>query len=199
MRLRKLWDTVHSSLWFLPSLCVGIAMLAAISLVQLDEGLGSAVDEWPLVLGFGANGARGMLTAIASSVITVAGVTFSVTIVSLSLTASTYSPRVLRTFLSDRGNQSVLGLLVGTFVYCLLVLRTIRGGDDEFVPLLATSLALLLALVSLGMFVYFVHNVAEAIQVSTLTNEIAARTRETLERLFPERVSLGRAEIQYTA
>jgi uncharacterized membrane protein len=79
-----------------------------------------------------------MLAAIAGSMITVAGVVFSVTLVALSLAASQYSPRVLRTFMGDRPTQVVLGVFVGIFAYCLVVLRTVRGGEENaFVPSIA--------------------------------------------------------------
>jgi uncharacterized membrane protein len=134
-----------------------------------------------------------MLTAIASSMITVAGTVFSVTIVALSLAATQYSPRVLRTFTSDHPTQMVLGAFVGIFVYCLIVLRTIRGGDDpDFVPPLAVLGGLLLALVGIALLVYFIHHLAESIQASAIVSRIASATLDTIDRLFPE--DLGRPD-----
>ncbi len=86
------------------------------------------VMRWPLLFGAGAAGARGLLTTVASSMITVAGVVFSITLVALSLTSSQYTSRVVRNFMRDRVNQWVLGIFLGIFAYCLVVLRTIRRG-----------------------------------------------------------------------
>lgn len=80
---------------------------------------------------------------------TVAGVTFS-----LAQASSQYTPRILRNFMSDRANQIVLGTFVGIFVYCLVVLRTIRGGDENlFVPSLSVVFAIFLALVGIGFLI----------------------------------------------
>jgi uncharacterized membrane protein len=130
-----------------------------------------------------------MLQAIAGSVLGLAGIAFSSTLVVLSLTASTYTPRVLRNFMSDLGNQFVLGTLLATFVYALLVLRTIRngeGGAQEFVPTLAVSVAVLIALLDLGVFIYFIHHIAQSIQVSTITAGVAKETKRRIDHLFPE-------------
>lgn len=144
-------------------------------------------DRWPRLFGVGHDGSRAMLTAIASSMITVAGVVFSVTIVALSLAASQYSPRVLRTFTSDRPTQLVLGVFVGIFAYCLVVLRTIRGGNGgSFVPSLAVLGGLVLALIGIGFLVYFIHHLAASIQASSILSRVAAATLAAVDELFPE-------------
>ncbi len=118
--------------------------------------------------------------------ITVAGVVFSITIVALSLASSQYTSRVLRNFMSDRINQTVLGLFVGIFAYCLVVLRTIRGGDEgEFVPALAMLAGLILGLVGIGVLIFFIHHIATSIQASQILAAVAAETIRAVERLFP--------------
>ncbi len=130
-------------------------------------------------------GARVVLSTVAATVTTVAATTFAVTIVALSISAQQYSPRVLRNFIRDPGNQMVLGILIGTFVYSLLVLQSVRTGDEEFVPSLALVGALVLALVSLGAFIYFISHIANAIQGTTITAGILRETTRAIERLFP--------------
>lgn len=75
--------------------------------------------------------ARAMLSTIAGSMMTVVGVTFSMTLLTLALASSQYTSRVLRNFMRNRITQIVLGIFAGIFTYCLIVLRTIRGGDEE--------------------------------------------------------------------
>jgi len=154
-RLRSLWLDLLGSLWFVPGLMVIAGVAVALLLIELDPMVGRQLaDDWPRLFGAGAEGARGMLSAIATSMITVAGVVFSVTIVALSLTASQYSPRVLRNFMSDRPTQVVLGAFVAVFAYCLVVLRTIRGGDEgAFVPSLAVLGGVLMAFVGIGLLI----------------------------------------------
>ena len=117
--MRKLWIQIRSSLWFVPTLLVAVGAFAAIGLVQIDLAYAKVLQgkSWEPLLNAGAEGARGMLTAIASSMITVAGVAFSITIVTLSLASTQYTPRILRNFMRDRGNQFVLGTFVAIFTY----------------------------------------------------------------------------------
>jgi uncharacterized membrane protein len=196
-RLRSILSDLHKGLWFLPSLIVGAATLLAAGMIWLDSRTEWHLGrQWPLVFGSGAEGSRGMLSTIASSVITVAGVVFSITIVALSLTASQYSPRLLRNFMADRPTQAVLGAFVAIFVYCLVVLRTIRGIDDAhpFIPSLSVLVALLLALVGIGLFVYFIHHVAVSIQVSSILERIGKETAAAIVRLYPESLPLSQPD-----
>jgi uncharacterized membrane protein len=88
---------------------------------------------------------------------------------------------VLRNFMSDRSNQVVLGVFVGVFVYCLLVLRTVRGGDDAFLPGLSILLAIVLAITAIGFLIYFIHHIATSIQVSEMASRITQQTLQALE------------------
>ena len=186
-RLRSLWLNLRDSLWFLPTLivCAGIAL--ALLLVEFDAVFDvDFAQRWPRVFGAGAEGSRAMLSAIATSMITVAGVVFSITIVALSLAASQYSPRVLRTFMADRPTQVVLGAFVAVFAYCLIVLRTIRGPEEGgFVPSLAVLGGVAMAFVGVALLIFFIHHVASAIQVSYIVARIADDTGGAIDRLFP--------------
>ena len=145
---RDFWADVRSSFWFVPAVIVCAAATLALALVETDRMVVRNVgDSWPRLFGAGAAGSRGVLSTIAGSMITVAGVIFSITIVSLSLASSQYTSRVIRNFIGDRANQTVLGVFVGIFAYCLVVLRTTRGGDEgAFVPALSVLVAVALAL-----------------------------------------------------
>ena len=187
-RFRRWWLDLNSSLWFVPSLMVLGAILAAYFLVHLDDSIG---HEWtkrhPLLFGAGADGARGMLSSIAGSMITVAGLIFSLTLSTLAQVSSQYTSRLLRNFMRDRSNQVVMGFFVSIFVYCLAVLRTIRGGDERvFVPSLAVAFGLLLALVSIGMLIFFIHHIASSIQAANVIGGAAQETEKLLAKLFPK-------------
>jgi uncharacterized membrane protein len=138
-----------------------------------------------------------MLATIAGSIITVAGVTFSITVVAVAQASTQYTPRILRNFMRDRPNQIVLGVLAGVFVYCLVVLRTIRGSDElEFIPAIAVLVAVALAVVAIGFFVFFIHHIAETLESGSILARIGRETVEAVEHLFPE--ALGE-EIANTA
>ena len=189
--LRKLhhwWQESRSSFWFVPTMVVLDAVVLAIVLITVDATVDlPVIERWPLLFGSGAAGARGLLTAVAGSMITVAGVVFSITLVALSLTSSQYTSRVIRTFMRDRVTQVVLGVFVGIFAYCLVVLRTIRGGDEgAFVPALAMLTALILAFVGIAYLIYFIHHISVSIQASSIIAATAEETIAAMDHLFPQ-------------
>lgn len=177
MTKRSIWFSLRASLWLMPLLALAVGALAALLLVQLDLRFAQQLNRaWPELLLTGPDGARQILATIGSSMITVAGVVFSITIVSLSLTANQYSPRVLRNFMRDTLNQTVLGVFVAVFIYSLLVLQAVGSPQPAFVPQLALWTGLLLALVSIGFLIAFIHHTATSIQVSEIVERITAET-----------------------
>jgi uncharacterized membrane protein len=187
-RLASCWTDLRSSLWFIPTVLVLAAIVLAVTLVEVDSHIDPHLwDTWPRLFGAGAEGSRGMLAAIASSMITVAGVVFSITIVVLSLAASQYSPRVLHHFMRDRTHQTVLGAFVGIFAYCLVVMRTIRSGEEGlFIPSLAVMGGVLLAFLGLGLLIFFIHHISVAIQASHILATAAGETLRAIAHVFPE-------------
>lgn len=196
-KIRHLWSNLRSSLWFLPSLMVACSGLLAAALIEADA---SVIDRWlarwPRLFGAGAEGARAMLSTIAGSMMSVVGITFSMTLVALALASSQFSSRVLRNFMGNRATQGVLGIFAGIFTYCLIVLRTIRSGNEvEFVPNLAVFFAFVLALAGVGCLIFFVHHIATSIQASSIIASVARETIETIDRIFPEKLGVGPGEI----
>lgn len=187
-KLNHWWQEIRSSFWFVPAVMVLDAVVLATVLITVDATVDlHAVDRWPLVFGAGAAGARGLLTAVAGSMITVAGVVFSITLVALSLTSSQYTSRVIRNFMRDRVNQVVLGIFVGIFAYCLVVLRTIRGGDEgAFVPTLAVMGGLILAFIGIAFLIYFIHHISMTIQASSIIVRVSQETLRAVDHLFPK-------------
>ncbi|MDV2993798.1 MAG: hypothetical protein N4J56_003452 [Chroococcidiopsis sp. SAG 2025] len=185
VKLGKLWDRLHSSYWFLPTTMAVLAIALAFTMLSLDRaGFYGPLEKWGWIYTGGANGAREVLSSVAGSVISVAATAFSITIVALQLAASNYSPRLLRNFMQDTGNQLVLGTFIGTFIYCLLVLRTVRGdGDDydSFVPQLAVTVGILLALASIGVLIFFIHHASTIIQASHIIMEASHDLHQAID------------------
>lgn len=186
LRLRRAAD----SFWFLPALLVLLAIVIAELVVGLDRwmagtGLRAELDWLDVV---SASGGRDILGAVAGSILAVAATSFSITISVLATASSTYGPRLVRNFMSDRGNQLVLGAFGATFVYGLMVLRTIRDPSQDggaFVPALAILLAVLIAIADVAILVYFINHIADSVQVSTLSERVKKDLIATVERLYP--------------
>ncbi|HEX8598888.1 MAG TPA: DUF2254 family protein, partial [Chloroflexia bacterium] len=143
-RLRNFWNAIQGSLWFLPSTVVVGCVALAFIMVWLDHSVREVVVSLPLLFQAGPEAARDTLSTISTSMLTVASVAFSFTIVVFSFASSQYGSRTLHNFMDDNVNQTVLGTLLGTFVYCQLVLRTIRLEENSFVPSISVNFALLL-------------------------------------------------------
>lgn len=142
-------DAVSTQLWPIPALGIAVAAVAGVLLPRLDaridDNLPPTVANY--LFGAGASAARAVLEAVAGSLITVTSLTFSLTVVTLQLASSQFSPRLLRTFSSDRFVQATLALFLGTFTYALTVLRTVRTPADDqdlFVPQISVTVAFLL-------------------------------------------------------
>jgi uncharacterized membrane protein len=191
-KIKNLWDNLQASFWFVPSLIVAFSIALAVVLIEADAtGSEDWMANWPRLFGAGAEGARGMLATIAGSMMTVVGVTFSMTLMTLALASSQYTSRILRNFMRDRVTQVVLGIFAGIFTYCLIVLRTIRGGDEGgFVPSLSVAVSVVLAIGGIGSLIFFIHHIASSIQASSIIASVAGETLMALDRLFPEK--LGR-------
>ncbi len=182
--LRLLWERLHSGLWFVPTVMSVAATLLAVACARLDE----IAQTSPMNLGFLYNGtaesARSLLSTVAGSMITVAGVSFSVTMVALSLASSQLGPRLLVNFMRDRGNQVVLGGFIATFLFCLLALGSTPETQAKFVSVSA-SVALLLTVASLLLLIYFIHHIAASMQADHVIRAVAAEVELCLRGIFP--------------
>ena len=187
--LLQLFQAVHASYWFIPGLMLLLAIVLGAVMVALDsgpagdllEGIGWYQQSKPA-------GAREVLSTIAGSMITVGGVVFSITIVAIAFAASQYGPRILTNFMSDRGNQIALGTFIATFAYSVAVLRTIYSGDDDFVPELSIMVAMILAVCSLVVLVYYIHHLPESLHANQVIALIGAELIEGIKERFPAQI-----------
>jgi uncharacterized membrane protein len=164
------------------------AFLTAVGMIQQSAFVPrELLMRFPRLFGADAQSSRSMLSTIAGSMATIVGVTFSITVVAVAQASSQYTSRILRNFLSDRPSQVVLGMLAGTFVYCLVLIRTIRGDSDAlFIPGLGILGAFVLAIVSFGFLVFFIHHIAESLQASQVLARVRRDTIAAIDRLYSD-------------
>lgn len=187
-RVKNKWEAIQASFWFIPSIMLLGGVIIALFMISLDKNLENEVYTISQILSdVSAEGARSVLTTIAGSMATVAGVAFSITIVALSLASSQFGPRLLRNFMKDTGNQTALGTFTSTFIYCLIVLRSIHTGEDQtFVPILSVNLGMVFAIANVGMLIYFIHHVSTSIQADQIIAGVYHDLELQIEKLFPE-------------
>ncbi len=172
----------------MPSLAVVDGIVAALVLIEADAVWGDRwLALWPRLFGAGAEGARQMLSTLAGSMMSLMGITFSMTLVALALASSQYTSRILRNFMKNRATQTTLGVFAGIFAYCLIVLRSIRGGDPGFIPNAAVFFAFVLALGGVVVLIFFIHHIASSIQAVSIIASVAQETDAAMDRVLPEK------------
>lgn len=186
---------VRESFWFLPALLGVVAIVVAQALVEVDRALLDGGTTVPFLDGLSAGGGRSILTTIGTAMLTVAGTSFSITISVLATTSSTYGPRLVRNFTADRANQLVLAAFTSTFLYAMIVLRTVHTAIDDgdpFVPVVAIHVAVLLAVLDVGVLVFFIHHIASSTQITSLQRQVQTDLRAAVEAAHRERDGDGR-------
>jgi uncharacterized membrane protein len=185
--MTRTWRRLQDRFWLVPLLFAVLAATLGLGLTTLDDWLDTSIRV-PFLFTGGPEGARALLSAIITSMISFTGLVFSITIVVLQLTSSQFSPRVLRTFLRDSVNQVALGVFVATFVYALVVLRAVRGTaqTETVVPQVSVTVAFGFVLASVVVFLVHIDHIAQSIRAATIVTRIGDETREVLDRRHPE-------------
>lgn len=188
-RRTAILEALRSRLWPVPALGVVTAVAAGIVLPELDAALDAHIPPTlsEYLFGGGADAAREVLGAVATSLITVTSLTFSLTLITLQLASSQYTPRLLRTFAADQFVQRTLALFLATFVYALTVLRTVRNDSDggaEFVPQIAVTFAYMMAMASVLALVLFLGHLVRQIRIETMLNHVRADISDTAARML---------------
>ena len=194
--LRKLWSDINASYWFFPGLFALSALLLAIFTIDLDRrGLTEGLSDFAWLPPARPDGASNMLTVIAGSMIGVASTVFSITIAAVAYASGNYGPRLLTNFMEDRGNQLSLATFIGTFVYAITVLLSVRMPDEAgilaggegtngFVPQLSLMVAYLLMGVSVMVLVFFLNHVPSSIRINAVLEGIGRRLLKAIRKHF---------------
>jgi uncharacterized membrane protein len=176
-------EALRTNLWLIPAIeSVAAVALFAVTLSIDEAAFHGELRLPPWVISGSPDAAREILSSLAGALITVVGVVFSVMIVALTLASQQFGPRMLRTFIRDRGSQLTLGTFVATFFYAMLTLISI---GSTFVPHLSVTVALALTAVDLGVLIYFIHHIATAIQLPAVIASIAHDLARALDAEAP--------------
>ena len=183
--VRAAHDAVRTQLWPLPILGVAVAAALGVLIPHLDLRVDAHLPPWmdAIVFSGDAGAARTVLDAVASSLITVTSLTFSLTVVTLQLASSQFSPRLLRTFTQDIFVQVTLAIFLATFTFSLTVLRAVRSSDGSvspFVPRLAVTTSFFLAVASVVCLVLFLAHLTRQIRVETMLRNVHLDATETV-------------------
>ncbi len=182
MDRRRRWSEIYEALWFEPALAIMGALILGLILANITVRRGSVLDQ--IAFEGSVSDGRQLLAVVTGTMITVTSLVFALTVVTLQIAATQFSPRLLRSFLRDRGTQTVLSTFVGTVSYSLAGLHNV-GSNRDGVPRLAVSGALVLSLISVGMLVYYVGHITNAIRIDNIMRSVESRARQVLHRDHP--------------
>ncbi len=204
-QIRFLWARLNANYWFYPALFSVLAALLAFTLVWLDRSGATAwLNRTGWLIPARPGGASDMLTVMAGSMIGVASTVFSITIAAVAYASGTYGPRLLTNFMEDRGNQLSLATFIGSFVYALVVLRSVRAEDETalgaagdalpgFVPQLSLLVAYAIMALCVAVLVYFLNHVPASIRINTVLEGIARRLLALVREAYPVEDSFAEA------
>jgi uncharacterized membrane protein len=196
-RLIHLWELLISSYWFVPGIMLLLSVLLAVLTLWIDSEFIDDEQKFAWFYTGGMAGAREILSTIASAIMTVAAVIFSITMLTLTQASAQFGPRLLRNFMRDFGNQFVMGLFIATFVYSLMVLRRIHDVEGEdFVPHLSMTISLILAVLSMCALVYFIHNISRSLQAPQVVARVGHELISAIDRVYPRHVGNDPRNIQ---
>ncbi|MGB3712215.1 MAG: DUF2254 domain-containing protein [Erythrobacter sp.] len=195
--IRFFWARLNANYWFYPALFAILGALLGFALVYLDRnGFAEWLNDVEWLVPVRPQGAADILSVMASSMIAVASTVFSITIVAVSFASGTYGPRLLTNFMEDKGNQMSLATFIGTFVYALVVLRSVRTEDETpvtstatvvpgFTPQLSLLVAYLLMALCVGVLVFFLNHVPSSIRINKVLEQIGRRLVKAIRETYP--------------
>lgn len=185
-KIRAYWENISTSYWFIPA-CL---MLLSVVLCSLCLALvqRASIPAWllaffPIVT---QSGAQQLLATLATSIITATSIAFSMTLVALVMASSQFGPRLLRTFMLDKGTQVVLGVLVSTFLFCLISLHHLSSiTQNEDALSIISGLSALLTILDVFCIIYFIHHLAKFIQADEIIYRCFSDFLGDIDSLLP--------------
>ena len=177
----------RGGLWLIPVTCVLVGVMISIGTMWLDRA--SDFELVPRWITGGPDAALGILTTIAISMVSLATLVLTITMVVVQLAMGQFSPRIVQTFLRDRPSQLAIGLFVATFAHSMLAMRDVQFGDGGQVPGVAIAVAYVLVLTSIAMLVLYVHHIGRSLRVSALIELVGDDTRRQLDLWYPEPIA----------
>ena len=174
--MSRLMERIRVSLFFIPVVGVLFSIVAAAVTIWVDSRLDLQGDDLPLGITSTVASARAVLSTIAGATMTFAAIAFSISLLIIQQASSQFSPRVVHTLFRDPFNKRVMGLVMGTFTYCLVVLRSVRSlgesGGDVVIPNLSVAMAVVLGIATIISIAAFLNHSAHSMDVSQILDRV---------------------------
>jgi uncharacterized membrane protein len=170
-------------------LVIALALGCAGAVVSWTEEELPAISAWVPAILFPSRAdpqiAQVILSAIATSIMTVVSIVFAILLMTLTLASMQFSPRIILSFTRNRVTQWTLGVFLGTFLYCVAALPAARSQPTPFAPVATVLGAILLALACVCWLLFFIHHVSQSISVNQIVEKIASETEAVIDEMMP--------------
>jgi uncharacterized membrane protein len=189
LRLRSVAYALRGGFLVRPMVIALVLGTAGAALSALEEAM-PMVSAWVPATLFPSHAdpavAQTILSVIATSIMTVVSIVFAILLMTLTLASMQFSPRILISFVRDRGTQWTLGIFLGTFCYCMAALPAARALPHPFAPVATVTGAMALAVICVGWLLFFIHHISQAISVNHIVDRIARETEDVIDELMPD-------------
>lgn len=183
MRMFRLFSSAKTGLWFLPVACVLAGVATSFATLSIDRW--SDYELVPERFVGGPDAALTILSTVALSMVSLAALVLTITMVVVQLAMAQFSPRIVQTILRDRPSQLAIGIFVATFAHAILAMRAVNFTGSGQVPGLSVVVAFVLVLISIATLVVYVHHLGQALRVASLIELVSDDTRRVFDELYP--------------
>ena len=179
------FSRLSRGLWFVPLACVLAGVALSIGTIAIDKAFDyELIPHW---ISGGPEAAMEILGTVAASMVSLAALVLTITMVVVQLAMGQFSPRIVQRILEDKPSQLAIGIFVGTFAHAMLALREVQTHGQGVVPGLAVVVAFVLVIVSIMVLVWYVHHIGRSLRVSALIELVGTDTRKLLDTVYADR------------
>ncbi|WP_187277100.1 DUF2254 domain-containing protein [Phyllobacterium endophyticum] len=183
MRFPRRFSRLRAGLWFIPLTCVMAGVALSFGTIAIDQAYDyKLVPQW---LSGGPDAAIEIFGTIAASMISLAALVLTITMVVVQLAMGQFSPRIVQQILQDKPSQLAIGIFVGTFAHAMLAIREVQT-DEGVVPGVAVLVAFVLVVVSIMVLVWYVNHIGLSLRVSALIELVGNDTRKLLDQIYAD-------------
>jgi uncharacterized membrane protein len=165
-------------------MCVLVGVALSFGTIAIDRAYD--YELIPQSISGGPDAALEILGTVAASMVSLAALVLTITMVVVQLAMGQFSPRIVQRILQDKPSQLAIGIFVGTFAHAMLTLREVQTGSEEVVPGVAVILAFVLVIISIMVLVWYVNHIGRSLRVSALIELVGTDTRKLLDRLYAD-------------
>src|SRR5215831_10417720 len=172
--------TLRFSTWVIPLCYAVVAIAAGMVFPRLEtpifHGLASTVT---------VSAAMAIYSSVASGMLALTAVVFSLAFVMIQFSATAYSPRLVLWISRDPFMWHAVGVFTATFLYAIAALAWVDRSGSGRVPLISSWVVIGLLLASVAMFVGLIERIG-LLQINRMLTFTGDQGRKVIEAIYPE-------------